>query len=107
MRTIKQLFMMAVMAVMLSSCVTHWFTSLSQKSQSIEPGMTKQEVMNILGTCKYRSFRDNYELWEYRSPLGSNDWDVVRIEFVEGRVINLDSFREIYHDFPEKQKNPS
>ena len=69
--------------------------------------MTKQEVVNILGTSKYRSFHGQFEQWEYRSTLGGNDWDVVRIEFINGRVVSMDSHREIYHDLPENQKNPT
>ena len=107
MKTIKQLLMMVVMGVMLSGCATHWFTTLSKKSHEIEPGMTKQEVVNILGTSQYRSFHGQFEQWEYRSTLGGNDWDVVRIEFINGRVVSMDSHREIYHDLPENQKNPT
>ena len=107
MKTIKQLSMMMVMGVMLSGCATHWFTTLSKRSQEIEPGMTKQEVVNILGTSQYRSFHEQFEQWEYRSTLGGNDWDVVRIEFINGRVVSMDSHREIYHDLPENQKNPT
>lgn len=107
MKTIKQLSMMMVMGVMLSGCATHWFTTLSKRSHEIEPGMTKQEVVNILGTSKYRSFHGQFEQWEYRSTLGGNDWDVVRIEFINGRVVSMDSHREIYHDLPENQKNPT
>ena len=107
MKTIKQLSMIVVMGVMLSGCATHWFTTLSKKSHEIEPGMTKQEVVNILGTSQYRSFHGQFEQWEYRSTLGGNDWDVVRIDFVDGRVVSMDSYREIYHPCAEKQKNPS
>ena len=105
MKTIKHVTMMVVMAAMMSSCVTSWFTSLSKQSQAIEPGMTKQEVVNILGNSRYRSFDGRYEQWEYRSSLGNNDWDVVRIEFTDGRVARMESFREIHPVFPEKQKN--
>lgn len=107
MKTIKQLSMIVVMGVMLSGCATHWFTTLSKKSHEIELGMTKQEVVNILGTSQYRSFHGQFEQWEYRSTLGGNDWDVVRIEFINGRVVSMDSHREIYHDLPENQKNPT
>jgi len=105
MKTIKHVTMMVVMAAMMSSCVTSWFSSLSKQSQAIEPGMTKQEVVNILGNSRYRSFDGRYEQWEYRSSLGNNDWDVVRIEFTDGRVARMESFREIHPVFPEKQKN--
>lgn len=107
MKTIKQLSMIVVMGVMLSGCATHWFTTLSKKSHEIEPGMTKLKVVNILGTSQYRSFHGQFEQWEYRSTLGGNDWDVVRIEFINGRVVSMDSHREIYHDLPENQKNPT
>lgn len=94
--------MVAVFAAMMSSCVTSWFTQLSKQSQNIQPGMTKQEVVDILGKSSYRSFHDNHEQWEYRKSVGGNDWEVVRIDFTDGRVVSMDSFREIYHPFPEK-----
>ena len=105
MKRMKHVGMMLVMAAMMSSCVTSWFTSLSKQSQAIEPGMTKQEVINILGNSQYRSFDGRYEQWEYRCAAGGNDWEVVRIEFTDGRVARMESFREIYHPFPEKPKN--
>lgn len=104
MKTIKQLSLIAVMAVLFTSCVTSWFSSLSKNSQNIEPGMSKQEVIAILGKSSYRSFHDRYEQWEYRSHLGADDWDVVRIDFKDGRVVGMDSFREIHPQFPESPK---
>ena len=105
MKTLKQLSMMMVMAAMLSSCVTSFFTSLPKKSQQIEPGMTKQEVVNIMGNSQYRSFDGRYEQWEYRCTLGNNDWDVVKIEFTNGRVARMESYREVHPIFPEAPKD--
>ena len=102
MKTIKQISLIAVLSAMLSSCGS-LFKTVADQAAAIQPGMSKQEVVNILGQSRYKSLDRNFEQWEYRTQLNNGDFDVVKIEFKDGRVIRMDSYREVLHHFPEHQ----
>ena len=103
MKTIKQLSLIAVLSAMLCSCGS-LFKTVADQAAAIQPGMSKQEVINILGPSRYKSLDRNYEQWEYRTQLNNGDFDVVKIEFKDDRVIRMDSYREVLHHFPEPKK---
>ena len=104
MKTIKQLTFIAVLSAMLCSCGS-LFQTVADQAAAIQPGMSKQEVVNILGQSRYKSLDRNYEQWEYRTELNNGDFDVVKIEFKDGCVIRMDSYREVLHHFPEHPRN--
>ena len=100
MKTTKRLTLIAVFSAMLCSCGS-LFQTVADQAAAIQPGMSKQEVVNILGQSKYKSLDRNFEQWEYRTQLNNGDFDVVKIEFKDGCVIRMDSYREVLHHFPE------
>lgn len=59
----------------------------------IQKGMSPREVSRLLGSPSYRRFSDGGEQWEYRS-YALNGHNTILIDFVDGAVVNLDSFFE-------------
>jgi hypothetical protein len=69
-----------------SGCATHYSTSaLRKQALQINNGMTKSQVIDILGTPGNRQFRDNYEAWQYKS-YGMFEDDLHIIWFKDGLV---------------------
>ncbi len=98
----------AVAALSLSSC-SSLLTTVADKSAQIQKGMSKEEVVAIMGNPAYRRFNEVSDQWEYRTRLVNGGSDVVVIDFRHGRVSGMESFFE--HDpcpalvHPEKPKN--
>lgn len=64
---------------------------------SVQQGMTPLEVRNIFGgEPDYRRFDGNSEEWEYRrySSAANVRWSIVLIQFTDGRVSGMDSFKD-------------
>ncbi|MBR5989510.1 MAG: hypothetical protein IK003_08295 [Prevotella sp.] len=93
----------ATLVLTLSACGS--YKSVASYTRHIEPNMTKEEVKSAVGKADYRSFEGNTERWEYRSRDIYDDFDVVIVEFVNGRVVAMDSFHEVHPKFPEPQKD--
>jgi hypothetical protein len=75
-------------AFMISGCGTlYWNSSNAMK---IQKGMTSQEVISAVGKPDQRRFRSNVEEWEYIS----SDKSTVIIDFVNGKVSSLDTFKQ-------------
>ena len=70
------------------------FEAAAKDKRIIERGMTKQEVMSILGTPKASSFDQTGTRWEYIKSKLLDNYDVyVRIEFDNrDRVVNYPAF---------------
>ena len=70
--------------------MTFSFEAAAKDKRIIERGMTKQEVMSILGTPKASSFDQTGTRWEYIKSKLLDIYDVyVRIEFDNrDRVVN-------------------
>ena len=106
METIKHLSQIVVFTAMLCSCgsLLH-YTTIEEKAQNIKPGMTGQEVRNILGNNFYLSFNESdTDTWEYRTNPIYHDYSVIKIEFKDGRVTGMDSHLEVNPYIPEKPK---
>lgn len=100
MKTIRKMALVGVLGLMLSSCAS-MFLTVTDKAARIQPGMTKDEVTEIMGrTPDYRRFANGRDEWEYRSLLNNDDYDVVVLNFRNGRVAQMDSFREVRHHHP-------
>ena len=65
----------------------------AKNKKDIERGMTKQEVINILGTPKVKSFDEYGDKWEYIKSLGiSGDYKSTTIVFdLNGKVIRCNT----------------
>ena len=54
----------------------------------------QQEVKTILGKPNYRRFDGAMEEWEYRGYLSKAGHSVICVNFIDNRVVGLDSFRD-------------
>lgn len=86
---IKQTIVGLAVCLALGSCGTTTNSALMK----VHKGMAQSEVKRVLGTPDYRRFNPEGEQWEYLNEnllTGRNT--VVVVDFVDGRVVNLDSF---------------
>lgn len=69
--------------------------SLTGKSaiMKIEKGMTKNDVVGLLGQPDFRRFDEQFEEWEYKkeNPITS-DRKIIVVTFLNGKVSNMNSF---------------
>ena len=80
-----------ILALMFTLLLTAFSMEATAKDKrTVERGMTKQEVMSILGTPKASSFDQTGTRWEYIKSKLLDPYDVyVRIEFDNrDRVVN-------------------
>ncbi|NCC09531.1 MAG: outer membrane protein assembly factor BamE [Bacteroidia bacterium] len=78
---------------MLASCTS--FKTPIKKMMAVEKGMTKNQIVDVLGSPSYRSFNDEKELWEFRQFLAGGNTSVILITFIDGRVEKMDTFEEL------------
>ena len=70
--------------LILSACAT------SPRVLSVQSGMSRQEVIDLLGDPKDRSFQGNQERWVYDGPENSQK----QIYFEDDRVVELRDLRK-------------
>ncbi len=63
--------------------------SMAQNSLSLQPGMSKQSVINALGTPETRSFRGNNEAWQYSEIVGYGQCGYTTAWFKGNTLISL------------------
>ena len=91
----------------LSSCGIATGYSPQPGVERIERGMTREQVMQVMGRPNTRSLAaDGSELWEYREFYAGGVTYVAQISFNEGRVTRMDNRREIER-LPEGTPDPS
>ena len=88
--TLKRTIGLALFAVVLTGCTTSG--GLLKKSGQVEPGMTKLEVISILGEPQRRSFRENAEALQF-CQTGQLSDSYVNVWLVDGKVISLTSYQ--------------
>lgn len=64
---LKVWVLFSIISVLLVGCATHGTQELRAKALMINPGMTKAEVVDILGTPGNRQFQEKNEAWQYKS----------------------------------------
>lgn len=81
----------------MTSCTILNFSSPLQGISKIQQGQTPEEVVDIMKqTPNYRRFGDDgLEEWEYRKTYSTNEDHVILINFHNGRVVSMNSFRDI------------
>lgn len=67
--------------------------SLIRKSGTIENGMSKQEVVRLLGSASDKQFRGKNEAWQY-CELGAVTSDFLVVWFYEGSVTGLTTYKD-------------
>jgi hypothetical protein len=68
--------------VILSGC-----TSLDRQTLNLDPGMTKEQVVKIMGVPDRRSFRDNDEALQYQGVIGYGQCIYITTWFKDGVLI--------------------
>jgi outer membrane protein assembly factor BamE (lipoprotein component of BamABCDE complex) len=91
MEKIKKLLILVIVTVTMISCGTTY--TLSEKNLlKIQPGMSKENVSNVLGHPNLRRFDTSVEEWEYvYSPILGDD-KIIIVKFQNGKVVGMDSF---------------
>ena len=78
-----------------SSCSSLFYDAKADVMNSIQKGMSRQEVTKILGTPEYRRFDRDIEEWEYSRVLSGKciiSRTQIVVTFEGGRVVAMDSF---------------
>lgn len=83
-----------LLVLFLSSCYTTG--ALRQKTMKISSGMTKADVLRILGTPGKRSFRGASEAWQYRSIGTWSEHDLHIIWFGNDKVVGHTTESSLY-----------
>lgn len=95
MKTIRLIIAGLVIAVGFSSCSSLFYDAKADVLNSIQKGMSRQEITNILGTPEFRRFDRDIEEWEYSREL-SNRGNITKtqivVSFEDGKVVAMDSF---------------
>ena len=65
MKTIRLIIVGLVMTMGFTSCSSLFYDAKADVLNSIQKGMSRQEVTKILGTPEYRRFDRDIEEWEY------------------------------------------
>lgn len=99
-----QVILLLLLTVLFSSCYTNRISY--QYMERIQPGMSRKEVVAILGEPNYRSFDMKCEILEFRnSEYGSK---VIKIWFVDNKVTEmkgyLENYDSIHHNGGETEK---
>lgn len=75
-----------VISIFLSGC-----GSITNNSLNLEPGMSKQQVIKILGTPDTRSFKGLSEAWQYSEVVGYGQCSYLTAWFRNSKLISLTS----------------
>ena len=62
-------------------------------TQDVRPGMTADQVSSLLGSPANRSFRKNYEAWQYDDIVGFGQCEYITIWFEDNIVQSMTSRR--------------
>lgn len=105
----KKLFYILCIPLMMlcSSCGSIQSTSTSKLISQVQVGMTKDDVVSLFKEDpKYRRFEGNKEEWAYRRySLLDNQYTMILIRFVDGKVTGMDSFKDTTEDTPPVNNN--
>lgn len=103
MKSIRLIIAGLVMTMGFTGCSSLFYDAKADVLNSIQKGMSKQEVTRILGTPKYRRFDRNIEEWEFVKELhnrGSSAITHIVVNFEDDKVVAMDSFSDPYHPTP-------
>lgn len=60
---------------------------------NLEPGMTKQQIVDMLGTPADRSFRGSDEAWQYQELAGFGQCKYTTVWISEGKLVGISTRR--------------
>jgi len=67
--------------------------STGQAVAKLEPGMTKQQILGILGAPADRSFRGTDEAWQYQEIAGFGQCKYTTVWIADGKLIGVSTRR--------------
>ncbi|WP_455672499.1 DUF4476 domain-containing protein [Phocaeicola sp.] len=90
MKKMKQTLLILSMGIALSSCGNY----MGHKSlMSVQKGMSREEITQLLGKPGYRRFDEQGEQWEYIKGSGIGSFrTIILVSFTNGKVSSFDSF---------------
>jgi hypothetical protein len=89
----KHIFLALSVAGCLSACATQ---PLTKKTLLIEPGMSKDDVLSVMGSPGNRQFKGNKEAWQYCQTGWSAD-EYILIWLVDGTVAQTQTYANTEH----------
>ncbi len=94
MKTLGHLFALLILVVSVSSCAALLGRS-NDFLMNIHNGMSKEQILSMLGNPNYRRFDHEMEEWGYVKAIANNaGLTVVNISFIDGKVVGMDSFEK-------------
>jgi SmpA / OmlA family len=84
----KVLSILLVVALVSASCA-----STGKAAAKLEPGMTKQQVLDLLGSPADRSFRGSDEAWQYQEIAGFGQCKYTTVWISNGKLVGISSRR--------------
>lgn len=92
MKKINKFLAVASLATMCVSCGS-LATLFSDPTMEIQLGMTRDEVIRLMGQPTFRSLTEDYEELGYSQNYSTSDYiRITNIQFVNGRVAAMDSY---------------
>lgn len=79
--------------LMISSVIFTGCASTGRAVGELEPGMSKQQVVAILGEPADRSFRGNDEAWQYQELVGFGQCKYTTVWISKGKLVGVSSRR--------------
>lgn len=76
------------LALVLGACA-----STSKSVASLEPGMTKDQVLAVLGPPADRSFRGTDEAWQYQEIAGFGQCKYITVWISSGKLVGVSTRR--------------
>jgi hypothetical protein len=80
--------LLVVVALAFNGCA-----STGKAVASLEPGMTKQQVLSALGSPADRSFRGTDEAWQYQEIAGFGQCKYTTVWISEGALVGISTRR--------------
>ena len=104
MKKFQIILSLLLFTVVFSSCST---SQISYKRlNKVQQGMSSNEVIAILGEPEFRNFDDKGESLEFYSYKLGAAYKVVKVWFIDDKVVKMDSQYYIYDDnCHNKRKN--
>ena len=83
--------LIALSSLLLTGCATS--PSILKQSMLLEPGMSKAEVVDIMGMPRNRSFRENAEVLQF-CRTGNIADEYVNVWLLDGKVKGLTNYKD-------------
>jgi len=84
---------MKIILALLSIALISGCSSLQKKSMMLDPGMSKAEVVSILGLPENRSFRGNSEALQYSEVAGFGQCNYMIAWFTNKKLLGITNRR--------------